>query len=192
MKRRGAAPASTARLAKGLRKVRRCRDAAFAVQHVPLPPATFPTRSITGQRFPPALAGNKEPQSLSCETQGGPTVLIRNGDPSWEFVSPMFEKKKPWVYLDLVDLWPVYGDGQNPSLKLCQRASPSTLRDAWKRVWAAGRGIPSPTNWKRQQLVMQSMSRSRQLPPFLPRIPAPQKPKSCGRASAQGPFHEDL
>lgn len=95
-------------------------------------------------------------------------------------------EKNPWVYLDLVDLWPVYGAAQNPPLKLCQHASPSTFRDAWKRVWAARWGIPPPAIWKRQQLVMQSTSRgrSRQLPPFPPRLEGPQELRDgvCTRA----------
>lgn len=91
-------------------------------------------------------------------------------------------EKKPWVYLDLVDLWPVYGAAQNTPLKLCQHASPSTFRDAWKRVWAARWGIPSPAIWKRQQLVMQSTSRgrSRQLSPFPPRLEGSQPRRTPG------------
>lgn len=47
-----------------------------------LSPAAFPTQSIIGQRFPPALAGNKESHGLLCGTQGGPTVFLRNSDSS--------------------------------------------------------------------------------------------------------------
>lgn len=94
------------------------------------------------------------------------------------------------------------------NMQAASNASTSALRDTLKRAWAARRGIPFRTNWKRQQLVMQSISqgRSLQLPtfpqsqgkarkkpdhPFQPtRKPAvPGTPWEA--VSAEQPFHKD-
>lgn len=89
-----------------------------------------------------------------------------------------------------------------------RNASTSTLRDTSQWVWAARRGIPFRTNWKQQQLVMQSISQARSLQ--LPTFPQSQgkarrkpdhpfrptrKPAVPGTrweaVSAEEPFHED-
>lgn len=64
---------------------------------------------------------------------------------------------------------------RSANMQAASNESTSTLRDTLKWVWAARRGIPSRTNWKQQQLVMQSISRGRslQLPTF---------PQSQGKA----------
>lgn len=60
-------------------------------------------------------------------------------------------------------------------MHMAGNASTSISRDTLKREWAARREIPFQTNWKQQQLVMQSISQgwSLQLPTF---------PQSQGKA----------
>lgn len=87
-----------------------------------LPLVPFPTQPISRLQFPPggyctpAPAGNKEPKSrrarLGLALPLSLGTATRHGNLSHQQVWT-----KTLLYLDLLDLCPVYGAGQNPLLK---------------------------------------------------------------------------